>query len=1427
MNDRMFMAAKLTLLAPDGKPAAGSIVTLQNQQLIADEQGVAIFADVMHNTYPVKVVYDGQHFNLPAHFHAEQISAKLGMSLEIQRLGAFVSAALLIMLTGGAVAYFRIRKQQQAAKVTLRKNWKYWLRPRPVALLMLVVIIEGLVIAPLAFDNQTVSVEAAATGVNLPVPVSVKVEPDDRNAIVTWNGGPLRPDQEEPEGVTGFKVSWGISGQPLTNSKLVTARIAQIQPLNNGQVYVVQVQAVDSLGRLSSSSAPIAFTPTSARVDTLRAKMNGFFDDFNLPAGVFDERKWNTAYSRCNDPAYNGTFINSQFHAHNMYSNGDVGCDREQVVNRPRQIFDFTNRVGNITFDFDGSFERDSWYLDLVPEVMDMTGRVDEDSASHPGNFIRIRQSNQGVSILYVNNNGIPTTLADTDWEPFPPLDWVGLNLISNVRRHWSIQFSKNYCGIFVNGQKVLETSKFNLNYTRAVPLWVAFGYNTTKAGVNYSLLHWDNFGFDAPAGYRPTTVTHNYRLNNSSTDFAQESRVVKTLNIPDSLAGAKAARLMFTMQMDGFSSYDWNSSDAVTINGQRFAIPEPKSSTGVPSNELVAGLKPYSATLTVPANTFKTGANTLDFALESAGIHNIHAEFDFDIAGAPAFTQPDKAALGPSIPMAPDVGPNSVFTSIGSRKINWDDNIAALSVGVSGKVPLGIDIDNYVGVLGTGNNYGILRVEVLVDGKVFTTLNTATEVPAPRVTTTIDLDTTQLTNGAHKIYVRAFNGNGTVGRAGYPEASLEPDKAYPITINVSNSGVPQPTTTTAKPTTTVAATTTVKPTTTAPTTTPPVSTTVKPTTTALPTSTTPPPTTTVVPVPQQGNGTGLKGEYFSGVRFNTLKLTRTDPGVGFNWNNTAPDTALPQDNFSVRWTGQILPQFSETYTFYTYSDDGVRLWVNGQQIINNWTDHAPTENRGQIALTAGQKYDIKIEFYERGGGAVMQLSWSSPRVAKAIIPKSQLFPAGNSTTTPTTTANPTTTTPAPTTTAKPTTTVAPTTTIAPKPPAGLKNTFMVGLGNQPGEIDWMIDSGIPWDMRYQYLVGDVTTGENWTSWNQPTGAFATYYMNDSAANNFMPVFTYYMMYNSSPGRNQSSEAQRSLVNLKTPSTMKAYFANFKLLMDKAKAFGKTVIVHVEPDFWGYVQQASSGDNPASVPASVNSSGYGDVAVGKSDNVAGFAQTLVALRDKYASNVLLAFHVSGWSTSLDVGSNTDPNLDVTTVINRTNKFINGLGTKFNLLFFDVSDRDAGYYAQIDNPYWKHWWDMTNQTFPNFERFRSYLGGITKGTGTKAMLWQVPIGNKIFRTMNNTPNHWQDNRVEYFLGPNYRANLQSWISAGLIGIMFGAGAGDQTSYGDIGDGITNPAPINGNNQVSTVSDDDGGYLRERARNYYQSSPIPLN
>lgn len=153
-------------------------------------------------------------------------------------------------------------------------------------------------------------------------------------------------------------------------------------------------------------------------------------------------------------------------------------------------------------------------------------------------------------------------------------------------------------------------------------------------------------------------------------------------------------------------------------------------------------------------------------------------------------------------------------------------------------------------------------------------------------------------------------------------------------------------------------------------------------------------PVTISVTPPPIGQGTGLFGEYWDDLNFAGLRVTRVDPTVNFNWGSGQPHSSIGAETFSVRWTGFVQPRYSGTHTFYTTSDDGIRLWVNGQLVINNWTDHGSTENLGFIDLIAGQWYDLKLEFYENGGGATATLSWSATGLNKEIIPATQLYPA-------------------------------------------------------------------------------------------------------------------------------------------------------------------------------------------------------------------------------------------------------------------------------------------------------------------------------------------------------------------------------------------------------------------------------------------------
>lgn len=145
------------------------------------------------------------------------------------------------------------------------------------------------------------------------------------------------------------------------------------------------------------------------------------------------------------------------------------------------------------------------------------------------------------------------------------------------------------------------------------------------------------------------------------------------------------------------------------------------------------------------------------------------------------------------------------------------------------------------------------------------------------------------------------------------------------------------------------------------------------------------------------GSGTGLLGKYYPNTfpanPFVGSPLVRTDAVVNFNWNTNSPDPSIPTNNYTVKWTGLVQPLFSEPYTFSATTDDGTRLWVNGQEIINAWSAQAPTTRSGVINLQAQQVYAIEMDYFQAGGGAVAQLSWSSPSTTPAIIPQTQLYP--------------------------------------------------------------------------------------------------------------------------------------------------------------------------------------------------------------------------------------------------------------------------------------------------------------------------------------------------------------------------------------------------------------------------------------------------
>jgi hypothetical protein len=205
----------------------------------------------------------------------------------------------------------------------------------------------------------------------------------------------------------------------------------------------------------------------------------------------------------------------------------------------------------------------------------------------------------------------------------------------------------------------------------------------------------------------------------------------------------------------------------------------------------------------------------------------------------------------------------------------------------------------------------------------------------------------------------------------------------------------------------------------------------------------------TVGPITTWGGGTGLQGDYFNNADFTGATVRRNDATIDFNWLSGAPVSGIDPGTYSVRWTGEIQPVETGTYTFKTTADEGIRVWINGQLLIDRWSDvpltgdtnsdgvvdatdvgtmlqnmglaggaaqgdfngdgvvnfadfqimelsfgatATPITDTGAIALQAGIKYDIKVEYFQDQGPASVKLEWVTPSGVREVVPQGLLF---------------------------------------------------------------------------------------------------------------------------------------------------------------------------------------------------------------------------------------------------------------------------------------------------------------------------------------------------------------------------------------------------------------------------------------------------
>jgi hypothetical protein len=274
------------------------------------------------------------------------------------------------------------------------------------------------------------------------------------------------------------------------------------------------------------------------------------------------------------------------------------------------------------------------------------------------------------------------------------------------------------------------------------------------------------------------------------------------------------------------------------------------------------------------------------------------------------------------------------------------------------------------------------------------------------------------------------------------------------------------------------------------------------------------------------------------------------------------------------------------------------------------------------------------------------------------------------------------------------------------------------------------------------------------------------------------------------------------------------------------------------------MEQRAAGDNGTTVPAKVSETGIAQLA-GLPSNMSGFARGILRLRDAYAPNVLVGYHVSVWGTGTDIALANPPDATVDALAGRAAAFYNSLAAGFDIAFSEFSDRDSAFKQFVYGDNGQSWWDAED-----FRRGARFLSGFSLAAGKRIVMWQIPLGNTRMRSENNTWGHYQDNRPEWLLDEPARTHLAAYRDAGVVAFLFGGGASGVTcACNGQNDGVTNPSPINTNTLASELApqgtapaqilrgntptlvtpyaaDDDGGFFRWKAWKYYQDGPTSL-
>jgi hypothetical protein len=136
----------------------------------------------------------------------------------------------------------------------------------------------------------------------------------------------------------------------------------------------------------------------------------------------------------------------------------------------------------------------------------------------------------------------------------------------------------------------------------------------------------------------------------------------------------------------------------------------------------------------------------------------------------------------------------------------------------------------------------------------------------------------------------------------------------------------------------------------------------------------------------------GLLGEYFSDTKLTKAAFARPDRQLEFWFGDRSPAPILDPDEFSIRWTGQVEPRFTENYRFYF--EDGSRLWLNGEEVTGSpWSENRRGNGEGkEVPLTAGKKYDVRFEFIRSRETRAARLGWANRSQPREVIPTTAML---------------------------------------------------------------------------------------------------------------------------------------------------------------------------------------------------------------------------------------------------------------------------------------------------------------------------------------------------------------------------------------------------------------------------------------------------